>query len=510
MLLADHVISPGREAYLHAKRQDHEGDEAALLMMQELLAPLLLEAQDELELPPVTDNFKSTIAAIPVLFSLALKFVHASAPKQLVSEIPWVQALFAELAKCAYAEFPLKKVNNRDHRCFVLLHDMLQLVKEHHIALNPTVLESIILYVSGLDGSNSEQGVWWTLIGLCIDVDPGSLLIVPGKGAGTSASSILDKIITKITDLDFPTENHTARGHPTALGSVILPLVHHFVHARNLIGFIDIWKQQIIRWEDLRIEKETSSAHLESVERIWEFDVLQRAVAENLSTNLTTAQIIRVLQNIGSLHGESLDSAWSNESELCAGLVILDCLLDGITTDSIVSELRAQLEAITKSILALEHYPTHHGWRIWRILSTLASRRLYGDVVSGSSDLWKKAQTRAQELVVNATVKEKETSENPIEYQTALFAFAYVLVAAKTPKIVGSQDTESAFMIATVLSIVSYLQSYADGLRELVRTEGKYHGFGPFWNSQRAAIINQVLLVLACVEHLLSEPQNLR
>ena len=514
-LLAVHIILPSRNAFIHGTRSPKGNEEVPTAVLQELLTPLAEAVSEELKASPSLAKMSSLIGTIPLLFSVAVKHGELNTPKQRIAESPWLRAFFFQLAECAIFNFPVSQpIGSADH-CLDVLEDMLRVAVGCKLVLDVSILQSIVLFLTGVTGVGSQPGVRWNLISLCIENDPHFVIALPAKNNPSESTAalntdVLDCILVKLTRLGFKDCDLDSREYGVMLRGVILPLLHGFVRARNLSGFIDVWKQQIILWE------RTKASYLESqllsnyATSIWEDEALLQAVSEGVEVALTEGQILRILQQ-GLTGKNSLgDHESSNVAETMAEITILDCFINGIKMESTTLALKNQLMMLLESFSVAneEGLSESYSWRIWRILATAARYWSSNDLGSPTSTALLAIRVRAQEQLQSSVAVTAQGLQMPASYAKALFAFHFLITS---PGSFGRSGYDASLpLILAVQTIVDSMRRFADSM-----FEGKGDGIDrsePFvaWDGQRCSLKTQYILTLACAAQLALAPETMR
>lgn len=510
-LLTLHVILPARNAFLHSKRTAKENEDLSTDVSQELLNPLAEAVSVELKASPSQTKAFPLVGAIPLLFRVAVQYSGLDTPKQRVAEGPWLQALFGQLARCAIPNFPVSQPVVQDDRCLDIVEDMLRLVVEHKLILDVSILESIALFLSGIEGARSRPKVKWNSISLCMEIDPNLAIAPPpthkiSEGNAALHANVLDSVLVKLTSLGFRDAGYGSSDYEIMLHGVILPLLHTFIRARDLPGFIHIWKQQIVVWENTKASCVDRTPFSNCAISIWEDDVLLRAVSEKLELALTEGQILRTLQQFptDTFSSEDLDPA--KVTGMTADLVVLDCFVNGINVESTTPALRNQLMLLLGGLLAAKEdtFSEPYSWRIWRILATVGKYWSLSDLGSPSSTALSERNIRAQKQLSDCITDVPHGLPTPATYTRALFAFRFQIASPYT------EHDASLPLLSSIRAIIDSMKRYADSIWENIDDGIDGSALFATWDGQRGSLKAKSTLTLACGAQLTLAPRVMR
>lgn len=492
-----------------------ENEDLPTDFIQELLNPLAEAVSVELRVSPSQTKAFPLVGAIPLLFKVAVQRSGLDTPKQRVAEGPWLQALFVQLARCAIPNFPVPQLIIQDDRCLDVVEDMLRLVVEYKLILDVSILESIALFLSGIEGARSRPRVKWNLISLCMEIDPNLAIASPPKhkiSEGNTAlhANVLDSVLVKLTSLGFRDAGYGSSDYNIMLHAVILPLLHVFIRARNLSGFIHIWKQQIVVWENTKascVDRTPFSIYAIS---IWEDDVLLRAVSEKLELALTEGQILTTLQQFPIDTFSSEDLGPAKVAGMTADLVILDCFINGIKTESTAPALRNQLMLLLGGLSAakMDTSSEPYSWRIWRILATVGKYWSLSDFGSHSSTALSERNIRAQRQLSDCVTDVPQGLPTPATYTRALFAFRFQIASPDSARY--TEYNASLPLLSSVRAITDSMKRYADSIRENIDDGIDGPALFVTWDGQRGSLKAKSILTLACGAQLTLAPRVMR
>ena len=501
-LMAAHVILPARIAFVRAKTSESDGSKNP--MINELLSPLKktvsLETQNLFSVP----KGSSIMNAIPMFFDYALKLLPTGTLKQRMTEVSWLRALFIQLAECLSLSFPLSEDCNPDERVIDTFESLLRLLVENSISLDITLLENIMLYLSGMYQVELQHKVRWVLVGLCMQINPDLAIplrsknIVGSAQTRSQANIVLNTILAKLTRMGFVDGFKASSEYDVMFENVVLRLLKNFSHARNMRGFLDILEQQVGVWEMVRKSYVDSGRCSVLTVSIWEDESLLQTISEHLEQALTAGQISEILYNLCPRAATDLDTLAKSAPELYAQVVVLDCILSGIKGDSMASASKNAIETISQNLSANlrsdNDLPKHYRWRAWRALSMITSQFSYyqDDMLD-----------QAQDKVALPLIEQRNDPNRSASFYEALFALRFListLEAQETPL----NGTNSEALKSVIRTLVGSIPSVPppDKTDDWIPS--------PYWDGTRETVTTRPTLILACAAQIASAPNVLR
>ncbi|MCJ1389850.1 hypothetical protein MMC18_002707 [Xylographa bjoerkii] len=501
-LIATHVILPARTAFMRVKGSN--SDENQISTVIELLGPLSRAVFPKTQDASHSTSKSSIMNTIPMFFEYAIKLLPRDMPKQRMTEAPWLQALFIQLAGCLSLSFPLSKISTPNESVLDTLECLLRLLVENNVPLGVPILESIVLYISGIYPLEAQRRARWSLVGLCMEISPDLAIPVRSNGnvrAGQPTLQpdvVLNRILDKLTDSGFRNGNETTSDYDIMLNNVVLRLLKSFLNARDLLGFLNIWKQQIRLWEIARVSNADSGKCSVLAASIWEDEALLQAVAEQLEQALTAAHISKLLADLGSGIANDSDTLAIETIEPYAQVVVLDCALDGVRSDSVISICKISIETIGPKLGAVLRSNTalliQQRWRLWRTLATMASRFLYyqDDLIC-----------HARDRIALGLAEESNSPNLPASPYEALFALRFLISAEEARQTTNQSGEHSEALNAVARAVINSVPSVPppDG-----RTGANQCSQ---WDGQRETVTSGWPLLLASTAQLASVPKVL-
>ena len=474
-------------------------------MITELLVPLSKVVILETQYPSLTTNESSMMNTIPMFFEYALKLLPQDTPKQRMTEAPWLRALFIQLAECLSLPFPLSEVSTPSESVLDTLESLLRLLVDNNISMDIPILESIVLHISGIHPVEARPRVKWSLIGLCMEIYPD--LAIPMRpnsnlstGRATSKSNmVLSRILDKLENLGFRDGHKLSTDYCGMLENVVLRLLKSFINARDLLGFLKIWEQQIRLWEDARVLHVNSGRCSSMAVSIWEDEALLQRISEQLEKVLTAGQILKLLDDLGSRIAIETDALAIRPSELYPQVVVLDCVLDGVRSDVVKSTCKVSIESMGRKLAASLRSNNillvQHRWRAWRVLATLASQCSYYQ-----DDMLRHAQDQIALSLANGS----NPSHFSPYYCEGLFALRFLISAQEAQKLNNQIGECSEILCAVIRAIVEPIPSVPP------RDEKKDSYQWSYWDGRRESVTTRHMLVLASAAQIASVPKVLR
>lgn len=344
-LLARHMFLPARTAFYKAqdftasKGQRQVGSQHPTFVIETILQPLKTAvAQGD-------EEGEAHLGALPLLLDIALRCVATPTPRQRTKEKPWIEAVFEALHECN--RNPAEGVRSRS-----VLVKMLQVIGAR-ASLSKGTLENIVRLYSILSLSPNEEenrGVGslehWTLIAQVIKLDADMF----------TDPKMAEPLFTRITKASIkvgglaanekfiPSQNLISSWQTLWLERIVIPIMKAFGRNRNLMTFVDLWSQQLEQdlhdqvwsvWAELgeHFQSILEDSIIES-EILELFDRLSKPIADAF-TGMDTGEAPTVPLNIGP------------------NIVILDGILGGLHTESLVNKIAVKCEALLSDLIKL-------------------------------------------------------------------------------------------------------------------------------------------------------------
>ncbi|KAL8918065.1 MAG: hypothetical protein Q9208_007587 [Pyrenodesmia sp. 3 TL-2023] len=432
-LLLQHIVSPIRQSFERSRSGARKSEEASEINIDELLSPLG-KSHVQAEQSEHSRNGKMHPAAH--IYAITLKHTPLATPKQRLSEKAWLQFLFdrlvvqastldIELLDSSLAPDPIRA-----------LKDILEMLATHKVKLELSALENIVEQRSHIFDDNEEIRVDWELVGLCLKIDP-DVFVIPAVSKDREDRTVrkpnkyLDAVFKRINAATHPSEVMPEKIRRRIEEAVLIPLANAFAQARNLVGFVDIWRSNLVQsqetvglprpFSDEHVDGSGRDLRVDSDLKLWQSERLLQAVADQVELRLTVGQTRAVLQNLEIGPSTSDEASMSKEGRsTAADLVILDCILSGCKNEDTIEQLSETAKNLYSTLLRScveDALHTDEPWRIWRCLATIKSRwamemSLAPDVQALEATIVSKALKHQTRLGVGHSVDELLQSLN--------------------------------------------------------------------------------------------------
>ncbi|KAL8759591.1 MAG: hypothetical protein Q9184_003574 [Pyrenodesmia sp. 2 TL-2023] len=389
-LLLQQVALPIRQSFERSRSGARKSEEASEVNIDELLAPLgknhVREGQSE-------HSKHGKMHPIAQIYAIILKHTPLATPKQRLSEKAWLQFLFDRLvAQASILDVELSDTSLAPDPIRAL-KDILEMLADHKVKLELSALENLLEQRSHIFDDNEGAQVDWELVGLCLKIDP-DVFVIPAVSRDRADRTIrepnkyLNAVFKRINAATQPSEVMPEKIRRRVEEAILVPLVNAFAQARNLVGFIDIWRSNLVQFQGIlgpptpfSVEYTDGSGRNLCVNgdfNLWQSERLLRAVADQVELRLTVGQTRTVLQSLEIGPSTTDEASMSKQSRgTAADLLILDCILSGCKNEDTVEQLSETARNLYTTLLRScvnDTLHTKEPWRIWRCLATIKSR----------------------------------------------------------------------------------------------------------------------------------------
>lgn len=387
-LLVEHVTQPLRRTFQDSDLATRFPDELCLVSLSDQLVPLLRDFRPQSEDHCLRSEWETdnhlTLTFISLLFDIAIKSCYRVTPKLRMVEDPWLEKLFTQLAKCAETIFPSKSPVKAQKDYVRVVKWMLRKAVVHHVQLSLPTISAVLHQASGLSDLAEDCHVEWGLISLCISSDSNAF-VIPSTSTSSNVhysyrppNIYLSSLLERITDDTCEIPLKKDEDYEFKLRHVILPLCDAFINARDLVGFMEHWREQLTVVQKRQASQQKSEDLGGS---IWEDEELLQFVAHSLESALTVSQIEKEVSIALRDLSSSIPSVISDQSVSLGGaLTILDCLCIGVQKDEDLTKLEEKAKSIFDLLgVLLSSTPgrsRRQGWRVWRVMATITDRWL--------------------------------------------------------------------------------------------------------------------------------------
>ncbi|KAL8732543.1 MAG: hypothetical protein Q9181_003933 [Wetmoreana brouardii] len=508
-LLLQHILLPVRDSFETLEKPPAAPDsEHAQVNLDELLAPLstLALRHSNVDVPEMKH-----VHPIAHFYGIVLKHTTLSTPKQRISGKSWLRSMFDRITGHAFTFMVStpRSASIEDHK--VSLRQMLELAMENQVKLESNTLEKVLTQYSNILDAGVFQEVDWSIVRLCLHIDP-DLFINPAIPSNTIAgpstrgpNRLLTALFSRLSGhIQWPddTEEETCR---KIVKDVLSPLVNSFAQVRDLSGFVNFWRSNLMSSESVATSEEQqpneSNNDLaprvspDSHPTVWEHEDLLQVVAKLVGTRLVARQIEDVIQEAkAALKPATTGSVPEQRSSIAGNLVILDCVLHGCMAEDTIFKLSGTVSdvyLILLGVLESENLPHNCRWRVYRCMATIKqrwkSKLTYGPDVPNLEQ-----QATRNALQLRAEV------ENYCPIDELLQSFNYVL------SVIGSADSQflDEFAKSIVDSVTTALKLYGRLILSETSTNARSQSAQP-GPSKTLQVLQEFLP--PCISHLCSQ-----
>lgn len=393
-LLLQHVILPARDSFeVSRKPRSAIDDENTIIEIKKLLAPLREHNFTSVHQNPSRLEDTPSVHPIALLYGIIIKHTPLSTSKQRSANKPWLQFMFDHLLKqdSDLPNIPSNK-STLSQGFALATKQMLEILARSGMSPGTATLDRVLTQVSHILDETSDR-INWDIVGLCLRIDP-DVFVVPyvsglaSHSATRSPNRLLAALFARLSRTTEPSQEASTESITELVRSVLVPLVNGFAHARDLTGFVNYWRSNMIQYDKIATGSSTprtniyispeSSSLTKAAQCIWEHESLLQAVADQVELRLTIGQLEAVLHGArDALKSARKTSDPDSRSIFSANLVILDCMLSGCTNENTISKLSIAVQDTYVAMLRLrdaEGLPLAQRWRVWRCVATIKDR----------------------------------------------------------------------------------------------------------------------------------------
>ena len=522
-LIIVHTIRPLRSKILRRKKaEDHDAIATDTFDVQ-FLASLSDAVSSELDSIDSNEGACSSLESIALFFDLGLKSVPLKTTKQRITEAPWLQDFFLQLARCTYLLLPMSLITIPPEASMDTLKKMLSLMNVSKVQMETSVLEIITKKYAFNSDESSDDTVDWLLVSLCMQNDENLMLPFSSENKklgkkSRATSRLLKRLLSQLTATGLKSEIRTSKlplegdVYNFTLEFIVSPLEEAFVHARNLPGFIEVWQQEIATWRKLSLSLNRPTTNTERLKTIWEDDKLSRMVTAHIESNLTVGQICEILQNLFDIFQPWLASTELQSPEVYACTTILDCLVDGIKGENIITQtselIRKLYEGLSEMLNNERPLLLQCRWRIWRTLAAIMTRWSIMDQFFGDEAMQGNIVATAQKVIQQALSSE-DTSQD--SFEEAIHAMQFMVAFTSTQDDNKEErSSQNGALQAVTKTIVDLMETAAEISRNSISSVDHNGSLGVSWDGSGQGVENHNLLLLACAAELILSPLSLK
>ena len=520
-LIIAHTIRPLRSNVLRRNKAENRKTNTTDTFDVQFLASLSDAISNELNSTDSSEGACPALESVTLLFDLGLKCVPLRTTKQRITEAPWLQDFFLQLARCTSLLLPIHLTAISPEASVDILKKMLSLMNVSKVQMETSILETIIERYAFNSDETSDYTVDWLLVSLCMQNDENLMLpfFSENKKLGEKSratSRLLNRLLSHLTATGTISKKRVAKLpvdlYSFTLEFIISPLEDAFVHARNLPGFIEVWQQEIATWRELILSIRRPTKNTLLLRTIWEDDKLSRMVTAHIESNLTMGQICEILQNLFDVLQPWFLSMEIQSPEVYASITILDCLVDGIKAENVIirtSELIKKLyEGLSETLNYEQPLPLQCRWRIWRILTAMMTRWSIIDQFYYDEHMQDDIVVRAQNVVQQALSSEDSSQDS---FEEALHAMQFTVAFTFTQDDNREEHfSERGALQAVTKTIADLMGTAAEISRNSVGSADHNGSSKVVWDGSRQGLDNHNLLLLACAAELILSPLSLK
>jgi hypothetical protein len=415
-LLAKHLFVPGRASFSAASNRKKPKIPGTQNMLIDLLHPL-----QDMVVGLVSDDehvsFRHLVSILPSLLKQAIKLCPGNSPKQKLADASWIECIVKSFSHCAGEPISYEELDSpKPDATLSSLQSMLQIVQQSQINLSAEFLESVLLGYSGLAGitKRNDFSVRWDLVIVLLKLD-GSMFLKekPRAKDNLAESEYTHRIPPYVEALAAAIENTKWKSSPLsnfvaslsssqsrpeilqwstsvedAVVKVLVPLMHAYISARNLNGFMDLWFRELRRhWGELGGKNERAMP--------WASKHLRQEFQAALETSLTPARVherfVEYMTPIKVLLNEAAGAAeapkWAEmptAAPASVSLFMLDTVLHGIqNTEALHGNIATwnALKGLSTEFAATDLKKFACSYKVWSILTQVyaLSRQVDGE-----------------------------------------------------------------------------------------------------------------------------------
>ncbi|MCJ1456353.1 hypothetical protein MMC28_006714 [Mycoblastus sanguinarius] len=319
----------------------------------------------------------------------------------------------------------------------------------------------------GTQKKEDKSHVEWGLVNLCLLNDANTFLIPSAKRKKSNQprNKYLDALLNKITDYTCNLRMEDDEDYHFKRSNIIIPLCDAFIGARDLLGFLRHWKEQLTICEQSR---KTAATFIRS---IWEDEIIIQCIANSIELALTSRQIDQVLSAAANDLAHLTFDVLSDQPNLLASLVVLDAIFAGLTREETLNEV----DRTAKSIFCLLEVTLSNDanclqkyrWRIWRIETEIIDGWLSLDkTVELEGNAGSSLVSKASRLLESPSSENTEGVEP--DYSEALYAFRFLLSLARFNKAWPApfEVTSQQIVAQAIENILTIKEFFTRQLRE--------------------------------------------
>ncbi len=456
-----------------------------------------------------------TITCLSLLFHIASTCKSRDTPASRRAESLWLESLFTQILTCASVVLDPSSSVQAQKDMVRLTKWILRRALDNKISLSTTMLESILERTAGLlDEEYGKGHVKWGLVSLCLLHNPNVFLnpsttVKDGEGYPSRAPNrFMIMLFSHITEDICRRSSLDDNEYSFKLERIVILLLHAFSDARNLVGFIALWREQ------LTIVQDRCEPHIRSKNAllyhmaIWENDTLSRSVANLCETKLTVGQVEYLFQQAQ----QDLDSLGSSVGGLYPSIVILDCAVSGCSRNDTLLKLVEPAQLVFRSLASIivmkPDLVQGYQWRLWRILTVINGRWGLTTMPQVPRESACSAAFRARDLL--CLRDPHGVGEVEPDYSDRLHAFNFLLSFAVSEQLDIPDVSLRDVMVQAIGKVMDLKEVFCRQLRDDHFGVLKPSDADPEWSGQSYEVKSIDTLYIACIAQLLQSPKALK
>ncbi len=455
------TIIPSRALFFNPKSFSNvDGSEHTSPSSIDLLAPLAEARDAEMGESVRGANTHGALWPISMFFHIAVQSLPRITPKQRSVEDSWLQELFGRLLQFIFdfniADTP--SIFSAQHTS--TLKQMLQEIADQNIRISSSKLEHLLgRIISCLDNASNGSELC-ELISLCIAIDA-NIFLIPAPVAKDRQENgervpnhRLAALLLWITTSAWKKSPERDLMYEAKLSKVVLPLVEAFAKARDLLGFVQYWLEQLAVSQKQPSDQAEVGSWYYRPRTLWEDERLLQLIARLAESTLTGRQI-----NDALLKAHAGMASYGYPS-LIPNLVFLDSALsialDDAKSDQIADAAWKIYHSTLDGLLNASNWATEHRWRLWRILFTFKQRLFLPKFNLDIRSLERQVIDKGAELTTRTRIRPSNNEGDQYDYAEELYAFGFILSSNSGRKQSGEDEEQrSKELIEAVLVWVS-------------------------------------------------------
>ncbi|KAI9715359.1 MAG: hypothetical protein M1812_006004 [Candelaria pacifica] len=425
-LLARHLFIPARSAFftpLFSKSQSlsetRRGEPKLLIDLLKPLREKNIAAQAQVDDTKYSEQPAGDLSsAIPFLLDIAIRCSPSSSPRKRLAERPWLQALFLGLLETADISTSPTSGQAKQQSRVLMLDQVLDVCIKREVSLKTDTLKTIMYQWSGL---LEESGpVNWSLVGKLLKLDTNVFLPPKNKSGDTNEQGSADTdqlklLLSKITGAITRDHSNFSKDYLIVKAQIIQPLMLGFSRARDLSGFLELWRGGLMVFEEQYAAGKHEGGNALSV---WQDEDLSLWLREDLENSMTGGQIVQALF---SAHHQlqSLLKIGPSALELPRKLgssVIIDATLGAVAQEHTFDMLQnetLQVHLTVSGALLNTQYGAAHRWHLWRILARIYEHLPWAQILHSAKENGAEASlSDAKDLVNEAKITVQRAMPN--------------------------------------------------------------------------------------------------